>query len=87
MVRLRLSTSGFDKTATENEIDSYFETLQYLVKENIVTNKDEPMARVVGNLLLHENKFVATAESCTGGYIAHLITSMPGSSQTIVISG
>ncbi len=80
MVRLRLTTSGFDKDATENEIDTYFNTLQSLVKNNLVTNKDEPMAKVVGNLLLERKKFMSTAESCTGGYIAHLITSLPGSS-------
>ena len=80
MVRLRLTTISFDKDAAENEIDKYFNILQSLVKDSLVTNKDEPMARVVGNLLLDQKKFVTTAESCTGGYIAHLITSIPGSS-------
>ena len=80
MVRLRLSTSGFDKAATEKEIDTRFETLQSLVKEYLVTNLDEPMEKVVGNLLLQKNKTLCTAESCTGGYIAHLLTSIPGSS-------
>ena len=34
----------------------------------------------VGKLLMHQKKFASTAESCTGGNIAHLITSVPGSS-------
>ena len=80
MVRLRLSSSGFDKSAIENQINSYFETLQSLVKENLVTNEDEPIAKVLGKLLINKNKTMATAESCTGGYIAHLITTIPGSS-------
>ncbi|MEP6596508.1 MAG: nicotinamide-nucleotide amidohydrolase family protein, partial [Ginsengibacter sp.] len=80
MVRLRLTSSGYDKHVTENEINSYFITLQSLVKENLVTNEDEPMAKVLGKLLIDKNKTMATAESCTGGYIAHLITTIPGSS-------
>ena len=46
----------------------------------MVTNQDEPLENVVGKLLLQQNKTMCTAESCTGGYIAHLLTSIPGSS-------
>jgi nicotinamide-nucleotide amidase len=80
MVRLRLSATGFNKTAVENDIAAHFEQLQLLVKEYLVTNEDEPLERVVSKLLLAKNKTLCTAESCTGGYIAHLITSMAGSS-------
>ena len=45
-----------------------------------VTNEDEKMEEVVGKILLQKNKKMCTAESCTGGYIAHLMTSIPGSS-------
>lgn len=80
MVRLRLSTSGFNKTAIENEVDAQFAQLQSLVKEYLVTNIDEPMEKVVGKLLMQKKQTLCTAESCTGGYIAHLLTSIPGSS-------
>jgi nicotinamide-nucleotide amidase len=80
MVRLRLSATGFNKAAVENDIAAHFEQLQLLVKEYLVTNEDEPLERVVSKLLLAKNKTLCTAESCTGGYIAHLITSMAGSS-------
>jgi nicotinamide-nucleotide amidase len=81
MVRLRLSTSGDNKTETENEVDKQFSTLQNLVKEHLVTNEDEPIEKVVAKLLLKNNKTIGTAESCTGGYISHLITAMAGSSE------
>jgi len=75
MVRLRLSTAG-----DEQEINELFYNLQLLVKDYLVTDKDESMAETVAKLLLRYRKTVTTAESCTGGYIAHLITSIAGSS-------
>ena len=80
MVRLRLSASGDDKEKIEKAVNDEFEKLQRLVKEYMVTNEDEPMEKVLGKLLKQKNKTVCTAESCTGGFIAHLITAMPGSS-------
>ena len=81
MVRLRLSTTGFDKAKTETEVQQLFETLQSLVKDYMVTNEDEALEKVVGKLLIAKGKTMCTAESCTGGYIAHLLTSIPGSSK------
>ncbi|MBS1513282.1 MAG: CinA family nicotinamide mononucleotide deamidase-related protein [Bacteroidetes bacterium] len=80
MVRLRLSTSGYDTTTVGKEIDEQFTQLQNLVKDYLVTNEDEALEQVVGKLLLQQNKTMCTAESCTGGYIAHLLTSIAGSS-------
>lgn len=81
MVRLRLTAMGAEKISTEKEITDQFEKLQELVKDHLVTNEDEPMEKVVAKLLLQKNKTIGTAESCTGGYISHLITSIAGSSQ------
>jgi nicotinamide-nucleotide amidase len=80
MVRLRLSATGTNKAALEASINEQFEKLQELVKEYLVTNEDEPLEKVIGKLLLRKGKTLCTAESCTGGYIAHLLTSIPGSS-------
>ena len=80
MVRLRLTSTGFDKEKTGKEVQEFFETLQSLVKEYMVTNEDEPVEKVVGKLLMAKGKTLCTAESCSGGYIAHLLTSIPGSS-------
>lgn len=81
MVRLRLTSTGFDKAKTEAEMQRLFETLQSLVKHYMVTNEDEPIEKVVGRLLVERGKKLCTAESCSGGYIAHLLTSLPGSSK------
>jgi len=81
MVRLRLTITGVDAAKTEKEVQQLFETLQSLVKEYMVTNEDEVLEKVVGRLLTAKGKTLCTAESCTGGYIAHLLTSIPGSSK------
>lgn len=80
MVRLRLTTQGTDEEALQAEIDDLFKELQELVQEWLVADKDEPLEKALGDLLLARNKTIATAESCSGGYIAHLLTSVPGSS-------
>lgn len=80
MVRLRLSSTGVEKEETEIELQHYFDNLQLLVNEYMVTNEDEAMPQVVGKILKAKNQTVSTAESCTGGYIAHLLTEKAGAS-------
>ncbi len=80
MVKLRLTAKGNSKGEVEKELQPYFEQLQFLVKDCLVTNEDEGLEVVIGKVLKAMNKTMGTAESCTGGYIAHLITSVPGSS-------
>lgn len=79
MVRLRLTASG-EKETVEKVLNEEFNTLKQLVNNILVADEDIPMEQVVGRLLKKLNKTVTTAESCTGGNIAHLITSVPGSS-------
>lgn len=80
MVRLRLTTSGFDRIKTEKIINDRFIELKELVKQYIVTDEDETMQEVLGKILLKNKETISTAESCTGGAIASLITSVPGAS-------
>lgn len=81
MVRLRLSSSGNDKEKLEAAMDGQFGKLKEMVKDYLISDEDEPMEKIVAKLLLQQGKTLGTAESCTGGYIAHLITSMAGSSE------
>lgn len=80
MVRLRLTGTGDEAAVIEPQVQARFEALQKLIPDVLVTDKDEPMETVIGRLLLANNKTMATAESCTGGYIAHRITAHAGSS-------
>ncbi len=81
LVRLRLSAKGPDKKVLETELERLTEVLKEIVPEVIYGYDDMTLEEAVGNLLKEKGKTVATAESCTGGYIAHLITSIPGSSE------
>jgi nicotinamide-nucleotide amidase len=81
MVRLRLTSSSNDEQILNEELDRYFEALKLAVIDYLVTDADEPMEVVVGNLLKSKQQTVATAESCTGGYIGHLLSKHAGSSQ------
>ena len=80
MVRLRLTTQTNEKKKAEQELDRLFVELQELVKDWLIIDKDLPLEKALGDLLISKNKSLSTAESCSGGYIAHLLTSVPGSS-------
>ncbi|RYY59478.1 MAG: CinA family nicotinamide mononucleotide deamidase-related protein [Chitinophagaceae bacterium] len=80
MVKLRLTARGEDRSQLEAEIKPLFEQLQAGVKDFLVSAVDEGLEVTVGKILLAAGKTMGTAESCTGGNIAHLITSIPGSS-------
>jgi PncC family amidohydrolase len=80
MVKLRLTAMGDNQQQLEKELGKQFEQLKILVKDWLVTDTDENLEVVIGKILKEKGKTMATAESCTGGYIAHLITSVAGSS-------
>lgn len=81
MVRLRLTGTSNDEKTLISSIDEAFNELKLQVAEYLVTDKDESMEVVVGSLLKANNQTVATAESCTGGFIGHLLSKHAGSSQ------
>lgn len=78
-LRLRLSTTAKNKEG-EKGFNHQFSTLKKQVKQFMVNDSDEPIQSLLGKLLLKQNASVATAESCTGGRIASLITSVNGAS-------
>jgi nicotinamide-nucleotide amidase len=80
-VRLRLSARGTDEKKLRDEIKSQVEKLQLIIADCIVGfEEEETIEIVVGKLLAERQLTVATAESCTGGKIATLLTAVAGSS-------
>jgi len=80
MVRLRLSTLGNDEKSLLKIVDKKIEELKSIIPKYIFGYEEDKLEEIIGKLLIENKKTLSTAESCTGGYIAHRITSVPGSS-------
>ena len=79
-VRLRLSTRGENKEVLNEQIEEQIIKLETIIPELIFGEEKDKLEERVGVELLKKTATIATAESCTGGYISHLITRVPGSS-------
>ena len=85
MVRLRLSTKGEDENKLKELVEKKIDELKLIISEyiygyEIFGEEKESLEQMVGKLLRDKKRTVSTAESCTGGYISHLLTKVPGSS-------
>ena len=81
MVRLRITGTGTDRASLEKELDEEFEKLKVIVTQWLVTDRDENLPEVVSRLLKTAGETLGLAESCTGGYVSHLLTREAGSSE------
>ena len=81
IIRLRLTGIGDNKEHIHNEIERLSEQLYSIVGESIICDSDKMPAEILGDILKEKDLTISTAESCTGGNIAHEITSIAGSSE------
>jgi len=79
-VRLRLTGISDQKEKLEKELEALSTLLKPLIREWLVVDDDMTIQEVIAKLLKEKKQTVGTAESCTGGYIAHLITRDAGAS-------
>ncbi|KLT66937.1 competence/damage-inducible protein A [Pedobacter sp. BMA] len=79
-VRLRLSAKGDPEAILIAEVEFYAQQIMTRVRKYVVADEDIPLEKAIINIMKHEGLTLSTAESCTGGYIAHLITQHPGCS-------
>jgi nicotinamide-nucleotide amidase len=79
-VRLRFSCYGSNLKQLEDELNPFIDSLYQTIPEYIFAEGDETLSQVIGNLLLKNASTISTAESCSGGFLAHQITLTPGSS-------
>ncbi|MDZ4846421.1 MAG: competence/damage-inducible protein A [Chitinophagales bacterium] len=79
-VKLRLTGAGDDRAILEQRISEQAEKIKVLAGKYIYGYDNDEFEAAVGKILQKQGKTMSTAESCTGGYIAHLITSVSGSS-------
>ena len=77
IIRLRLSVKGDEHSA---EMEKQATKLKELLGEYLLAESDDPLQQLLGNTLKDNGMTLSLAESCSGGYIAHLLTSIAGSS-------
>lgn len=80
-VRLRLTGTGTDQNVLEKELAEQVAAVLPLIEEHVFGYDSDELETVIGTLLMNSNATIGTAESCTGGYVANQITSIPGSSR------
>jgi nicotinamide-nucleotide amidase len=81
IVKLRLSGLLDDMLELEFSMNQQIDKLSQMLRNSIIAYEDISVEQLIGNLLKYKGLMVSTAESCTGGHIAHLFTSVPGSSE------
>ncbi|MEL7221770.1 MAG: competence/damage-inducible protein A [Bacteroidota bacterium] len=79
-VRLRLTGRGKDSAAVKRDLQQYGDAFRERLSSFIYGEGDLSLAQHIGNLLVDKKMQMATAESCTGGFLAHKITANAGSS-------
>jgi nicotinamide-nucleotide amidase len=79
-VKLRLSATGNNMNELRQQMNHQVERVKADASKHIYGFENDIFEQVIGNMLAEKNMTIATAESCTGGYIAHRITTVAGSS-------
>ena len=79
-VKLRLTAFGENLKSLEDEVDEQIEQVMPVIDKYVYGFNSETLETAIGKLLKNARKTLALAESCSGGYISHLVTTVPGSS-------
>lgn len=79
-VKLRLSIYNEEIDGLDAILNNEIQKLKALIGEYIYSEEEDSLEHVLGQLLKKNNLTLSVAESCTGGEISHLITTVPGSS-------
>ena len=79
-VKLRLTAFGKNKEQLQQEVAAQIQVLLPQIEKYVYGYDEETLETALGKLLKNAGKTIALAESCSGGYVSHLITTVPGSS-------
>src|SRR5690606_4670924 len=77
VIRLRLSVKGEEHVI---EMDKQVEKLKSIIGNYLLIESEDSLEQVLATILQNKGLTISLAESCSGGYIAHLFTSLPGAS-------
>ena len=79
-LRLILSMAGSDKKKLDDTINKAIDQLYPIIGDNIIGFDNDDVSSELLNLLIKQNKTISCAESCSGGYLSHMLTAIPGAS-------
>ncbi|WP_159745685.1 CinA family nicotinamide mononucleotide deamidase-related protein [Chryseobacterium sp. 8AT] len=83
-VKLRLTATGTDENLLQVQLENEIQKLFPIIGENIIATSEDKIEKILGEILSEKKITISTAESCTGGELALLITSNPGSSKYFI---
>ncbi|CAA7386673.1 Nicotinamide-nucleotide amidohydrolase PncC [Chryseobacterium fistulae] len=83
-VKLRITATGRDEMALKNQVENEIQKLFPLIGKNIIATSEDRIEKILAEILAERNLTVSTAESCTGGELAKMLTSNSGSSKYYV---
>lgn len=84
LVRLRLSAYGTDEEKLKQELEIQTKKITERLGSTVVATEDIPLEKAILLLMAKNKQTLSLAESCTGGYLAHLFTSLPGASSVFM---
>jgi nicotinamide-nucleotide amidase len=84
VVRLRLTGTMSDGIDIYKSVDYFVQRIVDRVGAGVIATQDLTLAEIISNILISNGKTLSVAESCTGGYISHLLTIIPGASKAFV---
>ncbi|PQA97479.1 CinA family nicotinamide mononucleotide deamidase-related protein [Chryseobacterium piscicola] len=79
-VKLRITASGENETILLQQLEDQIQKLLPIIKPNVIATSEDKIAKILAEILGEKKLTLSTAESCTGGELARMITSNPGSS-------
>lgn len=80
-VKLRLTATGENEAYLKQQLEEEIQKLLPLIKDNVIATTEDKIEKILGELLIERKFTISTAESCTGGELAKMITSNSGSSK------
>lgn len=83
-VKLRLTASGDNESILQEQLEEEIQKLLPLIGDSVIATTEDKIEKILGELLIEKNLTLSTAESCTGGELAKMITSNSGSSKYFV---
>jgi nicotinamide-nucleotide amidase len=83
-VKLRLTATGENEAVLQQQLEEEIQKLLPLIKDNVIATSEDKIEKILAELLMERNMTISTAESCTGGELAKMITSNSGSSKYFV---